>query len=117
MRSKHVAAALLVAAGAATAWAVPALAEPGPGPGPGTDNDKQMDELFIDAVRDKRLPIKSKADAIDLAHSTCDVLGRGGSVETALLHVKNGTEWTKVDDLTTFGSLAVQAYCPGSAPG
>jgi hypothetical protein len=113
MRSKHVAAALLVAAGAATAWAVPAVAEPGPG----TDNDKQIDELFIDAVRDKRLPIKSKADAIDLAHSTCDVLGRGGSVETALLHVKNGTEWTKVDDLTTFGSLAVQAYCPGSAPG
>lgn len=112
MRIKHVAAALLVAAGAATAWAVPAVAEPDPS----TQNDKQVDEVFYDAVRDKRLPVKSKAEAIDLAHSTCSVLGTSGSVDAALRHIKNATEWTDIDDLGAFGSLAVQAYCPGSAP-
>jgi hypothetical protein len=112
MRVKQVVAAMLIAAGAATAWAVPAVAEPDPS----KQNDKQIDELFIQAVRDKRLPITSKAEAIDLAHSTCNVLGRGGSVDAALQHIKNATEWTKVDDLGTFGGLAVQAYCPGSAP-
>jgi ABC-type sugar transport system substrate-binding protein len=113
MRIKHVAAALLVAAGAAGMWAVPAAAEPDPG----APNNKQIDDVFFKAVRDKRLPITSKADAIDLAHSTCNVLNGGGTVNDALLHIKNATEWTKVDDLGEFGSLAVQAYCPGSAPG
>jgi hypothetical protein len=115
MRSKQFAAAVLIAAGAATAWAVPAIAEPDPG----TPNDKQINEAFIAALRDERLPVKSslksEAGAIDLAHSTCNVLSSEG-VNAALLHVQNATEWTNVDDLTTFGSLAVQAYCPGSAP-
>lgn len=111
MRIKQAAAAVLVAAGAATAWAVPAVADPDPS----TQNDKQIDDMFISAVRDKRLPIKSKADSIDLAHSTCNVLSREG-VDAALRHIQNATEWTEVDDLAAFGGLAVQAYCPGSAP-
>src|SRR5688500_9715627 len=98
MRIKHVAAALLVAAGAAAGWAVPAAAEPDPS----TPNDQQIDDVFIKAVRDKRLPITSKADAIDLAHSTCNVLNGGGSVNDALLHIRNATDWTKVDDLGAF---------------
>lgn len=110
MRVKNFAVAMIVATGAATAWAVPAVAEPDPS----TPNDKQIDELFISAARDKRLPIKSRGAAIDLAHSTCNLLGRGGSVDAALLHIKNATEWTKADDIATFGGLAVQAYCPGS---
>lgn len=109
MRSMHAAAAVLVAAGAALAsltTIAPASAEP---------SDAQVDDVFTKAVRDKGLRITAK-DAIDLAHSTCDVLARGGDVEAALHHVKNATEWTKIDDITTFGSLAVQGYCPGLNP-
>lgn len=115
MRTKQFAAAVLIAAGTATAWAIPAVAEPDPG----TPDDKQIDEVFLTALRDERLPVKSslksEADAIDLAHSTCHVLSSEG-INAALLHVQNATEWTNVDDLAAFGSLAVQAYCPGSAP-
>jgi hypothetical protein len=108
MRRTHAAAAVLLAAGAALAsfTTAPAQAEP---------TDAQIDDVFTKAVRDKGLRITAK-EAITLAHSTCDVLARGGDVESALRHIQNATEWKKVDDISTFGSLAVQGYCPGLNP-
>lgn len=111
MRSKNIVAALVVATGLgtglATVVAMPANAEP---------SDEQVDPVFLKAVRDKGIRIKSDTFAVDLAHSTCDVLGRGGSIEDALRHVKNATDWTDVKNVSAFASLAVQGYCPTSMP-
>lgn len=109
MRSKNIVATVVVAMGVgtvlATAVAVPANAAP---------DDAQIDPVFLKAVRDKGLRIQSD-DAVDLAHSTCDVLSRTGSVENALRHIQNATNWGS-KDISTFGSLAVQGYCPSAMP-
>jgi hypothetical protein len=121
MRSKSVAAAVIAAtvivatvivamgigAGLATVGAVPANAAP---------DDAQIDPVFLKAVRDKGLRIKSDDFAVDLAHSTCDVLTRTGSIENALRHVQNATSWGSAKDISTFGGLAVQGYCPSAMP-
>jgi hypothetical protein len=44
------------------------------------------------------------------------VLVNGGSVEAALRHIQTATGWKSVDDISTFGSLAVQGYCPQANP-
>jgi hypothetical protein len=44
---------------------------------------------FLHAIREKGVRAKSDQAAIDLAHSTCDLLHRGASVNDALRHVKN----------------------------
>ena len=106
MRFGHVAAAFLIAAGTAASLAAPASAEPA---------DAQVDKVFAKAIRDARLQIPS-SEAIDLAQSTCNVLVNGGSVEAALRHIQTATEWKSVDDISTFGSLAVQGYCPQANP-
>ena len=111
MGMKHVFGAVLVTAGFATGMAAPAAAEPSPG----DLNNEQIDQIFAKAVSDKGFRISEKR-AIEIAHSTCDTLGRGGSVSDALRHLKNETGWEKPQDLTTFGGLVVQAYCPTSAP-
>ncbi|MBJ7339731.1 DUF732 domain-containing protein [Mycolicibacterium sp.] len=113
MRSKDWAAALLVALGASMALAVAAPAQAGP-----TDDqrEQQVDQAFLKAVKEQGLKPTSDAFAIDLAHSTCDVLARTGSVENALRHVQNATDWSKPKDIGAFGSLAVQGYCPTSMP-
>ena len=59
--------------------------------------------------------VKSRQTAIDLAHSTCDLLHRGGTVNDALLHVKNATSWS-VDQITAFAGVAVYAYCRDQTP-
>ena len=111
MGSKNIVAGLIVAmglgTGLATVVAIPATAVP---------SDDQVDPVFVKAVRDKGIRIKSDKFAIDLAHSTCDVLARGGSVEDALRHVVNATQWKDMKDVSAFGSLSVQGYCPGSTP-
>jgi hypothetical protein len=114
MRSKDIAAALLIAAGTlvpAVAVAVPAHADP-------IDDQRaqQIDQAFLAAVKDQGLRLKSDAFAIDLAHSTCDVLTRTGSVESALRHIQNATDWSNSKNIGSFGSLAVQGYCPTSMP-
>jgi Protein of unknown function (DUF732) len=110
MRSKSIVATVVVAMGVgtglATAVAVPANAAP---------DDAQIDPVFLKAVRDKGLRITAD-DAVDLAHSTCDVLNRTGSVENALRHIQNATSWGSTKDISTFGSLAVQGYCPSAMP-
>jgi hypothetical protein len=111
MRSRNFAAGLLVAVGTATALASPALADPTEDPA-----TQQLDQTFLKAVSDQGLKMKSDAFAIDLAHSTCDVLTRTSSVENALRHVQNATDWTDPKKIGAFGSLSVQAYCPKSMP-
>ncbi|MDP9165579.1 MAG: DUF732 domain-containing protein, partial [Actinomycetota bacterium] len=77
---------------------------------------EQLDQAFLKGLRDQGLKLKSDAYAIDLAHSTCEVLARTASVENALRHIKNATQWTDGKNIGAFGSLAVQAYCPKSMP-
>ena len=77
--------------------------------------DEQLDKAFLDALQQKAVPVKSRQTAIDLAHSTCDLLHRGGTVNDALLHVKNATSWS-VDQITAFAGVAVYAYCRDQTP-
>jgi hypothetical protein len=86
--------------------AVPAHADP---------QDEQLDQAFLDAVRQKGVRITSDKTAIELAHSTCDLLHRGGTVNDALRHVKNATNWS-IDDITAFAGVAVYAYCRDQTP-
>ena len=114
MRSKNIAAAALVAvtmgSGLAGAVAVPAHADPQE-----EQQEQQLDKAFLNALQQKGVRVKSSKDAIDLAHSTCDLLHRGGSVNDALLHVKNATSWS-VDQITAFAGVAVYAYCRDKTP-
>jgi hypothetical protein len=103
MRARRLIAAALVALGTATALAAPAVA------------DEQLDRAFLTAVRDKGVPIKSDAAALELAHATCDVLNNGGSVDEALHHVKTETKWSD-DDTVNFAGLAAYAYCRDKLP-
>lgn len=113
MKMNDLAATLLVAVGmsSALALAVPASADP-------TDDQRaqQTDRVFLDAVNDRGLRLESDDFALELAHSTCDVLTRTGSVDKTLHHIKDATDWTTLEDIRTFGGLAVQGYCPTSMP-
>ncbi|MCV7419015.1 DUF732 domain-containing protein [Mycobacterium yunnanensis] len=113
MNARNFGAALLavVLTSVPLAAAVPAQADP-------TDDagSQQTDAAFLAALKDKKLKLSSDADAIDLAHSTCDVLVRTESVETALRHIQNATKWKNLKDIQNFGGLAVQGYCPKSMP-
>jgi hypothetical protein len=103
MRTKHLLAAFVVAAGAATALAAPASA------------DEQLDQRFLTALRDKGIVAKSDRFALALAHSTCDVLNGGGTVEEALQQIKTKTKWSD-EKSVSFGGLAVYAYCNDKMP-
>lgn len=107
MRATH-----LIAAAACAAATVVAAAPAHAAPDPVAD---QIDTVFTKSVREAGLRI-SAAEAIDVAHSTCDVLSRGGTTEDALRHVQTKTGWKSAQDIGTLGSLAVRAYCPGSLP-
>jgi hypothetical protein len=113
MKAKNVAAALLIAVGtsSALALAAPVFADP-------VDDQvaDQQDQAFLKALGDQGVRMPTDREAIDLAHSTCAVLTRTGSVESALRHVQNATEWTDSKKIGAFGSFAVQAYCPKSMP-
>jgi anti-sigma factor RsiW len=96
-------AAIVVPAGAAAVLAAPASA------------DEQLDQAFLTALRDKGIVAKSEAFALELAHSTCDVLNGGGTVEEALQQIKAETKWSDKKSLD-FGGLAVYAYCKDKLP-
>jgi hypothetical protein len=115
MRSRNVVAALVLAMGVGTglgtAVAIPSHADPSDAP-----SDAQLDKAFLDAIHKKGVPVKSNQDALDLAHSTCDLLNKGGSVTDALTHIKNATGNWSNDEITAFGGVAVQAYCRDKVP-
>jgi hypothetical protein len=107
MRKKHLLAAVAIAIGAATGLAAPASA------------DDQIDQAFLKALKDKGVTVKTDQMALDLAHSTCDLLNNGGTVNEALNMLTKKTKWS-IQKSADFGGLAVYAYCrdklPGGAP-
>jgi hypothetical protein len=113
MRLKTFAAVLLVAVGtsSALAMATPAQADPA-----GGSASSQMDQAFLQALKDNGIQMKSDEAALSLAHSTCDVLTRTGSVQDTMQYVKKSTNWTSIDEIGHFGGLSVQAYCPKAMP-
>jgi hypothetical protein len=103
MRKKHLLAAVAVAIGTATALAAPASA------------DDQLDQAFLKGLKDKGVAVKSDQYALDLAHSTCDLLNGGGSVNEALNMIVRKTKWS-TQKSADFGGLAVYAYCRDKLP-
>jgi hypothetical protein len=103
MRTRRLWAAVVVAVGTATALATPAHA------------DDQLDQAFLQALKDKGIAVQSDAFALDLAHSTCDLLNGGGTVDAALHQIKTTTKWPDQKSVN-FGGLAVYAYCRDRLP-
>jgi hypothetical protein len=103
MRIRHFVAGTVLAVCAATAVAAPASA-----------ND-QIDQAFLQALKDKGIAVPSDTFALDLAHSTCDLLNGGSSVQQALYQIKNKTKWSDQKSVD-FGGLAVYAYCRDKLP-
>ena len=95
--------AAAMAVGAVVVFAAPASA------------DEAFDQAFLTAVRERGVPIKSDAKALDLAHATCDLLNSGGSVDEALHNVKAATKWSD-EDTVNFAGLAAYAYCRDKLP-
>jgi uncharacterized membrane protein len=103
MRKKHLLAAIAVAVGTATALAAPAAA------------DSQLDQQFLNALQEKGITFGTDQDSLALAHSTCDLLNNGGTVNDALKMLTKKTKWS-VKKATDFGGLAVYAYCKDKLP-
>ncbi len=103
MRKTHLLAAAVIAIGTATALAAPASA------------DDQLDQAFLKGLQQKGVSVKSDQWALDLAHSTCDVLNKGGNVSEALNMLTKKTKWS-VQKSSDFGGLAVYAYCRDKLP-
>ena len=103
MRKTHPLAAVVIALGTATALAAPVSA------------DDQLDQQFLEALQQRGVAVKSDQWAIDLAHSTCDLLNKGGTVNDALKMLTSKTKWS-VKKSTDFGGLAVYAYCKDKLP-
>jgi hypothetical protein len=112
MGSRNLVAGLLAAVAVSGAVGMAASAHADPT----DDQPSPTDQAFLQAIKAQRVPVTSDDSAIDLAHSTCQVLIQSGSVESALRHVKNETGWTSAKDIGAFGSFAVQGYCPSSMP-
>ena len=103
MRKTHLLAAVVIAFATATAQAAPASA------------DGQLDQQFLKALQDKGVTVQSDQWALDLAHSTCDLLNNGGTLNDALKMLVKKTNWS-VQKATNFGGLAVYAYCKDKLP-
>jgi hypothetical protein len=103
MRKGHLFAATAIAVSTAMTLAAPASA------------DDQLDQAFLKGIKDKGVTVKSDQWALDLAHSTCDLLNNGGSVNDALNMLTKKTKWS-VQKSVDFGGLAVYAYCRDKLP-
>jgi hypothetical protein len=103
MRKKHLLAAIAVAVGTTTALAAPASA------------DDQLDQAFLKGLQQKGVSVKSDEFALDLAHSTCDLLNHGGTVNDALNLILKKTKWS-TQKATDFGGIAVYAFCRDKIP-
>lgn len=103
MRKKHLLAAVAIAIGTATTLAAPASA------------DEQLDQAFLKGIKDKGIAVKSDEFALNLAHSTCDLLNDGGKVNDALNMIVKKTKWS-TQKSADFGGLAVYAYCRDKLP-
>jgi ABC-type sugar transport system substrate-binding protein len=106
MRTKRLLATVVAAVGAATCLAAPAVAQ----------TQQQIDQAFLQGVRDKGVPIKDDAKALELAHATCNLLNEGGSTNEALQLIQKSEKKWSDDDVLSFGGLAVYAYCKKHLP-
>ncbi|MFG1931501.1 DUF732 domain-containing protein [Mycobacterium sp. NPDC048908] len=103
MRTKHLLAVIAVVIGTATALAAPASA------------DDQLDQAFLKGLQQKGVSVSSPDQALSLAHSTCDILEHGGTVNDALSMLSKKTKWS-IQKSADFGGLAVYAYCKDKLP-
>ncbi len=86
---------------------------------PGTSG-QQTDEGFLNALQKRTVPIISDSAAIELAHSTCALLERGGTAQEAVSHVGRSdalrhypnSKDRDAKNVQAFTSIAVGAYCP-----
>ncbi|HEX2214544.1 MAG TPA: DUF732 domain-containing protein [Mycobacterium sp.] len=106
MRTKRLLAAVAVAVGAATALAAPAVGR----------TQEQIDQAFLKGIRDKGVPVKDDAEALELAHETCNLLNNGGSTNEALQLIQDAEKKWSEDEVLAFGGLAVYAYCKQHLP-
>lgn len=108
MRStKNMVAALVVATGFATCLTTVAPAT--------ARADDQLDQTFLQTLKEKGVRVKSGVNSIAVAHSTCDLLAGGATTTEALKKVKSATGLSAQDSVT-FGGLAVYAYCKQYLP-
>jgi hypothetical protein len=75
----------------------------------------QLDQAFIDALRKGGVPVNSEPDAIGLAHSTCQLLDQGKTLQDGLRHVHDATGWPE-ENINTFVGIATYAYCRDKNP-
>lgn len=106
MRKQRLAAAMVVAVSLATAPAAPAVAQ----------TQEQIDQAFLSALRDRGVPVKDDAEALELARATCDLLNTGGTLDGALQLIRTTEKKWSQDDAVNFGGLAVYAYCREHLP-
>jgi Protein of unknown function (DUF732) len=106
MRTERLLAAVVVAVGAATCLAAPAVAQ----------TQEQINQAFLQEARNRGVPIKNDAQALELAHSICNLLNEGGSTNDALQLIQDEEKKWSEDDVLSFGGLAVYAFCKEHLP-
>jgi len=106
MRTKRLLVSAVVAIAAATCLAAPAVGQ----------TQEQIDQAFLQGVRDKGVPIKDDTKALELARETCNLLNEGGSTNEALQLIQKAQKKWSDDDVLSFGGLAVYAYCKEHLP-
>ncbi len=106
MRTKRLMTALVIAGCAAIGVAAPAVAQ----------TSAQIDSAFLQAIKQRNVPVTDDASALALAHKTCDVLNGGGSTNEALQMLQESQPKWSTDDIVNFGGLAVYAYCRDHLP-
>jgi hypothetical protein len=102
MRGRHMAVAVLVAAGAAIGVA-------------GTVHADNADDGFVNMLKDRGVYVKSNSDAIRMGKSVCLELGRQGTDPGTVLRNLMKTSGMGLTDGTAFVGAAVAAYCPSKA--
>ena len=106
MGKKRLVVATIVAVGVATAAATPAAGQ----------TPEQVDQAFLTALDDRGVPVTDEAEALQLAHATCDLLNNGGSLDAALQLIRRTEKKWSQDDAVNFGGLAVYAFCREHLP-
>ena len=91
---------------AATTLAAPAFGQ----------TQEEIDQAFLEGVREKGVPIKDDAGALELAHATCNLLNEGGTTNAALKMIKKAEKKWSDKQVLNFGGLAVYAYCKEHLP-
>jgi len=106
MNTNRLVAAVLLVAASGMGLAAPAVAQ----------TAEQIDQAFLTALRERGVPVRDDAKALDLAHQTCALLESGGTTDAALQMIQKAQKKWSQDDVVNFGGLAVYAYCQQYLP-